>query len=226
MAKKRKEEDEYEFVAPPFSEKQYIEKDLRDSKIVIFTTIYGIIAGALASLLSVYVNPALGFFFILLFLILLFRFFYRLLKVDFSTFKSSDYVFKGGTYLITAIAIWILLFNPPFAYITPPVFHGQVPVTLQEKSSSGWISYNLSATPVISPGFINITAWILAVGPITVNLYLSHNASVSIYHMARSSPNHYTYQGQVSSGSYSFRITATTASGIRTRSAEYGFTVA
>ena len=90
MAKKKKaEEEEDVFVPPEFNEREYIEKDLRDSKILIMTTIWGLVAGLSAAAATIFVNNSPLVF---LDIICVFR------CHDFCHIEcyQADMVFKGG----------------------------------------------------------------------------------------------------------------------------------
>lgn len=227
MAKKKKAEEEFVFVPPEFNEKEFIEKDLQDSKIVIITTIFGIAIGALAAVATIYVSGILGFFIIIAMGYVLFRVLFRLLKVDISGYKRKDYFYKGGTYLITAIALWILLLNPPFAFTTPPSFHGPAAVQMYEHSGGTWIPTSLNETTAatISPGEVNITAHVLSIGRASLTIYITQGTSQSHSSMTLASGNTFDFITNVTAGSYTFYIVAKSPSGSRSTSATYSFTV-
>lgn len=227
MAKKKKVEEEYEFVPPPFSEKEFIIKDLSDSKIVIYTTLIGIVVGAIAAAATLYVSAILGLLIIILMVFVLFRLIYRAMRVNFSNFKRSDYVYKGGTYLITALAIWILLLNPPFAVATPPSIRG-VPSLSELSSGNHWVNYTLSQSvpPVISPGTVNITARIYYIQDASVFLNLIKNGNTIMgLKMRQTSTYEFSAIFNVTAGSYTFYISARTGSSPVVNSQRYAFTV-
>ncbi len=224
MAKKKKADEEEEvFVPPEFNEREYIEKDLRDSKILIMTTIWGLIAGLGAAAATIFANsPPLGFLLIILFIIALFKLFYRFIDVDVSRFKRSDFVIKGATVLFTALAIWILLVNPPFYVMTPPSYRS---VTIAEQTSTGWQNYPLNSTTAISAGTLNISAVILHDGTITAWIYITNSSGTSSHRMTYRGGFVYSYVQHFGPGSFSFTIVSQLPSGARTSSESYPITV-
>ncbi len=228
MAKKKKVEDEYSFVPPQFDERAFIEKDLADSKIVIITTVFGILVGAAAAAATIYVSSILGFLIIIAMVYGLFKLLFRALKVNLSSYKRKDYIYKGGTYLVTAVAIWILLLNPPFAFATPPSFHGTDAITMHRQSGSTWVSVplNITSAPTIAAGQVNITAHVLSIGSAKATLYITFNSSTtSVYTMSYVSNFNYQYIMTVSAGYYQFYVVAKSGSGTQAKSGVYGFTV-
>lgn len=225
MAKKKKVEPTYDFVPPTFDEKEFIKKDLVDSKVVILATVFGIIIGAVAAAATVYVSAILGFLIIVLMTYGMFKLLFKALNIDTSSYQRKDYIFKGGTYLITAIALWILLLNPPFAYATPPTIHSQ-DVNVFQHTAGTWVPINLSSTPTISAGEVNFTARVLSVGGASATIYITHDTTSFNGPMVPVSGSQFQYITNVSTGSYSFYILAKTTSGQQSKSATFDFTVA
>ncbi|MEM3851843.1 MAG: hypothetical protein QXP70_02465 [Methanomassiliicoccales archaeon] len=228
MAKKKKVEEEFVFVPPSFNEEEYIKKDLADSKVVILTTIIGILVGALAATLTLYVSPIVGFLAIIVMTYVLFRFIYRALHVNTTQFKRTDYIYKGGTYLVTAIALWILLLNPPFANATPPAISKIISVTELSPSGGGWIpiSINTTQSPIISPGSLNITANVSYVGSVTVWLvFILNSTQTHVYQMNHVNSYFFRTVVEVNTGTYSFYIKAKSGSSPLAQSPRYSLTV-
>lgn len=226
MAKKKRVEEQFDFVPPEFNEKEFIENDLADSKVVIITTVFGIAVGAAAAAATIYVSGIVGFLIIVLMAYGLFRLLFRLLKVDLSKYKRKDYIYKGGTYFITALAIWILLLNPPFAFTTPPSFKGPDAVAMYQHSGSTWQRVQLNTTPTISAGEVNITAHILSIGDVSATLFVTHGSATFSTAMNPVSGSDFSYITNVTSGSYSFYILAKSGGSQQTRSSTYDFSVA
>ena len=224
MAKKKKlEEEEFKFVPPEFDEREYIEKDLKDSKLLIVTTMFGLVAGIAAAASSIFLNSALlGFILIIVVLVVVFRFLYPLMKVEVDKFKRTDFIYKGGTIIVTALAIWILLVNPPFYVMSPPAIKN---VSLSEQTSAGWISYPLNSSGVIPAGTINISARVLHQGQVSVWIYLTSGNGTRKYAMSESAHSEYQYIQHFASGSYSFIIKAELPNGTYTDSQSYPITI-
>ncbi len=221
--KKRAEEEEEVFVPPEFNELEYIEKDLRDSKILIITTIWGLIAGLSAAGATIFANnSALGFLLIVVFIVALFKLLYRLIEVDVSKFKRSDYLIKGATVLFTALAIWILLVNPPFYVMTPPSLRS---VTITEKTVSGWQTYPANGSSAIPAGTLNISAVILHDGTITVWIYITNSSGTAAYRMTYKGGSVFSYVHYFGPGTFSFVIKTELPNGSKTSSGSYPITI-
>lgn len=126
MAKKRKkdkaeEDEEYEFTPPDFDEKEFLKRELKDTKAALVSigvaALFGVLAGTLGRLDSSIVLPALllgvaG--------ILLLKYIYQLLKVDISHFQKKNWVGIAGTFFFTFLAITVLTINVPFMDLADP----------------------------------------------------------------------------------------------------------
>ncbi|MDQ1371499.1 MAG: hypothetical protein QG582_413 [Candidatus Thermoplasmatota archaeon] len=120
MAKKRKKEkenkEEYEYTPPEFDEREFLLKELKDTKTVLMTVMLGAFFGAVAGVLSgiseslVMIGFALmvGGAFSL-------KYIYPLIKVDTSTFQRKNWAGNVFWFVMTSLAIWVLVLNFPFA---------------------------------------------------------------------------------------------------------------
>ena len=157
------------------------------------------------------------------FIVALFKLVYRLLNVDVTRFKRSDYVIKVATVLFTALAIWILLVNPPFYVMTPPSIRS---VTITENTASGWQQYPANGTVAIPAGTLNISAVILHDGTIAVWIRITNSSGASTTHrMTLKSDNTYSYVQNFGPGSFGFTIITELPNGSKTTSANYPITV-
>lgn len=122
MAKKRRkdraaeEEKEYEFRPPEFDEKEFIKKELRDSKTMFITVGYAAIIGVAAAGISI-LEPDLVFVGLALVLvgIVSLKFFYPLVKVDTKEFTKKSWAANVAYFFFTFLAVWVLMFNFPFS---------------------------------------------------------------------------------------------------------------
>ena len=121
MAKKRKKdkakkEEEYEFRPPEFDEKEFIEKELRDTKTVLLTVGYAALFGVLATVIAHLSNSLIGLSFLLVFLgIYSLRYFYALVKVKTEEFQKKNWAGNVAWFFLTFLAVWILTFNYPIS---------------------------------------------------------------------------------------------------------------
>ncbi len=120
MAKKRRkdkdEKEDYEFTPPEFDEKEFLLKELRDTKTVLLTVgyaaLFGIVAGVLSNL-DQDMAPV-GFALVIGGLVSL-KYFYPFIKVDISQFQKKNWAGNVAWFFFTFLAVWVLMFNFPIA---------------------------------------------------------------------------------------------------------------
>lgn len=125
MAKKRKkervEQEEYEFRPPEFDEKEFLKKELTDTRTVLFTIGYAAVFGIVAGLIAQVSTELIAFGAVLLVAgILSLKFVYPYMKVDTSTFAKKNWAGNVAWFFFTFLAAWVLLFNYPFADFAQP----------------------------------------------------------------------------------------------------------
>lgn len=120
MAKKRKKDkedkQEYEFTPPEFDEKEFLLKELKDTKTVLLTVGYGAVFGIAAGVLS-NLDEALalvGFALVIAGAVSL-KYVYPRLKIDISSFQKKNWAGNVMWFFMTFLAVWILVVNFPFA---------------------------------------------------------------------------------------------------------------
>jgi hypothetical protein len=114
--KKRKEEEkkesQYEFVPPDFDEKDFLEKDIRATKITLLSFAWGLIFGIAAGVTNP-ISPFIGL--LLLFVgIYLLKFFYQLFKIDVKEIDKKGWLGNIAMFFFLFLGTWIMLLNPPF----------------------------------------------------------------------------------------------------------------
>lgn len=119
MAKKRKkdkaEKEEYEFRPPDFDEKEFLRKELSDTKTMIWTVAYACVFGLVAGVLMLANTDLLGVAFMIgIAGIISLRYFYPLIKVDTKAFQKKNWLGNIATFFFTFLAIWVLVLNVPF----------------------------------------------------------------------------------------------------------------
>lgn len=120
MAKKRKKEkavkEEYEFRPPDFDEEEFLKKELRDTKTLIWTVLYAVAFGLAAGLLMLASEDLLGVAFMLgIAGIVSLKYFYPLIKVDITSFQKKNWLGNIATFFFTFLAIWVLVLNVPMS---------------------------------------------------------------------------------------------------------------
>jgi len=166
MARRKRKEEEPDWVAPEFDELSYMRTEMQAARTAVVTIGWAVV-GAIVSFLLYSVNPALAFFagiavgsgmyFML-----------PLIGIDIGPFKRRDWIGHGVTYFFSWLAFWILLLNPPIGDFTVP--------TIQGISVSPW------------PGFMGELA---CVEPVAggVDLRLIQTGNTSIFILFRASDN-------------------------------------
>jgi hypothetical protein len=125
--KKRKEEEkkeaQYEFIPPSFDEKDFLEKDIRATKVTLLSSIWGLVFGVVVGLLNgpFYsllnsLSPYVGLLILLLGIYLL-KFFFQWAKIDTKEIDKKGWLGNYAMFFFLFLGIWILLINAPFVTI-------------------------------------------------------------------------------------------------------------
>lgn len=126
MAKKRRKdreekEEEYEFRPPEFDEKEFLLKELFDTRVVMFTVLFGVIFGVVAGIITIADNSLIGVAFLVVVAgMIALKWLYPLVKIDTTKFLKKNWLGNVGTFFFTFLAIWVLLVNQPFADFAHP----------------------------------------------------------------------------------------------------------
>lgn len=122
MAKKRKkqkeEEESYEFKMPEFDEEEYLRKELRETKTLFTTFVYGALIGIVSFGLTgvdVAIAALVGFIGVIFL-----RHIYPLVGINTALLEKKQWATNIIFYLFTWLLIWIILTNPPFSDIQGP----------------------------------------------------------------------------------------------------------
>jgi hypothetical protein len=121
MAKKRKKdkakkEEDYEFRPPEFDEKEFIKKELRDTKTVLITVGYAALFGIAATVLAHISNSLIGLSFLLVFIgIYSLKYFYQFLRIKTEEFQKKNWAGSVAWFFLTFLAVWVLTFNFPIS---------------------------------------------------------------------------------------------------------------
>jgi hypothetical protein len=121
MAKKRKKdkakkEEEYEFKPPEFDEKEFIRKELRDTRTVLITVGYAALFGSIATVIAHISSSLVGVSFLLVFLgIFSLKNLYPLLGIKTEDFQKKNWAGNVAWFFLTFLAVWVLTFNYPIS---------------------------------------------------------------------------------------------------------------
>ncbi len=188
MAKKRKKEkrqkeEEYEFKPPEFDEKEFLSKEIRDTKTVLMTVGYAALFGVIAAVLSNLSSKLIGVSFLLVFIGLYsLKYFYPLIKVKTEEFQKKNWAGNVAWFFLTFLAVWVLAFNYPLSdHADPDIEDIVVWVTDRDSGTVTAFEYYFDETLgkyTWSPENATITR---SSGNLTINItaYVSDNGVLS-----------------------------------------------
>jgi hypothetical protein len=200
MAKKRRKsdkepEEEYEFRPPEFDEKEFIKKELGETRSVIFTVVYAIVLGAVAGLLSAADRAFLGpAFLIAIAGMVSLKWVYPIFKIDSKAFQKRNWLGNIGTFFFTFLAIWILLLNQPFADFAQPTIT-DVTVWVDRPGVSGGV--NTTAIDYKFSSALGVYQWTPRYGE-KLDQVIRANVSYHLNLTAKVADNHALKSAQIS----------------------------
>lgn len=123
MAKKKKEEkEEYEFKEPEFDVKEFIEKEVMDTKATLITMGYGLVFVLVSYLLLTYSHDWVLAFLAGLIGMFTTRSILPRTGIDIKKFEKKTWLGLIGTYFFTWLAVFVLVCNPPISdFIEPTI---------------------------------------------------------------------------------------------------------
>ncbi len=135
MARRKRKDEEPDWVPPEFDEVAFMRKEIENAKIAVVVVAWAAIGAIVGLILYTYVHPAAGF----LLGLATFGGLYFLLPVlglPIHGYKKRDWFNRFGTYFFCWLAFFILALNPPFGDHTPP--------SIQFEAAASYTSTNLS----------------------------------------------------------------------------------
>ena len=167
MARRKRKEDEPDWVAPDFDEVGYMRQELEGARAAVATIGWAVI-GALFAFALYSVLPVLAFFAGIAVGAGMY-FVFPLIGIKTEPFKRRDWIGHGFTYFFSWLAFWIILLNPPFSDHTDP--------TIQAISVSPFHpGYNLTLGLACLPP----TTSSVSLGPANDSLYILFRASDNV----------------------------------------------
>ncbi|MFQ6013606.1 MAG: hypothetical protein ACE5LS_08200 [Thermoplasmata archaeon] len=120
--KKRKKQEQFEFQAPEFDEIGFMRREVEAAKAAILTIAYAFVVALASWTLTLMGLAPLGGLvgFVALYGL---RYLYPLSRLDMSRFDWKLWAGNGAIHLFAWFAFWVLLLNPPFLDVSPPVIH-------------------------------------------------------------------------------------------------------
>lgn len=133
--KKKADDEEEDFKLPEFDEKEYVEKELKETRILVVTVLASFVFAFVSLGIMLIANKeclagvAVG----LMGAVALF-FIYPAAKIDITKFDGKKWAMNVLTYLGLWLAVWILISNPPVTDLTPPTIR-----EVTGSSGHGWV---------------------------------------------------------------------------------------
>lgn len=218
MAKKRKkdkktEDEEYEFTPPEFKEREFLQKELKDTRAAIVTVGIAVLFGVLAAVVTA-TSPGLSAIAFLIGIagIFLLKYIYGMLKVDISGFTKKNWAGTIVTYFFTFLAIWVLLINTPFADLADPSIDDVViwvdegtsfkALEYDEKANAWNLLKSSDALSINDTSTVNITATIADTGGLALAEIRIGSSDYQLLTKAASGKFEYTVGGAQLSGAF------------------------
>jgi hypothetical protein len=200
MAKKRKkdkeEKEEYEFRPPEFNEREFLKKEMSDTRTAVVTIIYAGVFGGAAGLITILAPDLAGIAFLVgIAGMVLLRYFYPMFNVDIAAFQKKNWLGNLGTYFFTFLAIWVLMLNVPFSDHAKPTVEKVIVWVGSEGSLKGAELRNVPA----EGGFV----WVALNKSDDVTKLISKSANSTVNITARVSDNGKLASVKISIGSQS-----------------------
>ncbi len=164
MAKKRRQKtekkEESDFKLPEFDEHEFISLELRKSKISFVAFFYAILMVIITFSLYTVTYPdwrpsvVIG-----LLAVAGIPFLANLIRMDTSDFDWKNWVGAGAVYILSWLAIFILVCNPPFSdFAAPDIDDDETKVSYQKLNNETWVSWKTDNDPptLSSPNRIRI----------------------------------------------------------------------
>lgn len=119
MARRKRKEEEPDWVPPDFDEVSFMRKEIENARVALVVVGWAVAGAIIGYLLYVFVHPAVGF---LVGLASFAGLYFVLPALGLSTqgFKRRDWFSQGYIYFFCWLAFFILILNPPFGDHTAP----------------------------------------------------------------------------------------------------------
>jgi len=214
MAKKRKkdkeEKEDYEFRPPEFDEKEFLKKEISDTRTAVLTIVYASVFGIIAGVITLLGPGFAGAAFLVgiagMFVL---KYAYPIMKVDISGFQKKNWLGNLGAYFFTFLAVWVLLLNMPFSDHASPDVEAII-VWVDDGTSVRGIEFDLDGA-----------AWVPLNSTDKVDTMISKAANITINITARVADNGKLALVTISIGTQDSPPHAMTAE----RNERYGFTI-
>jgi hypothetical protein len=222
LAKKRKQKTEkkveYDFKVPEFDEHEYISLELRKSKMSFLAFLYALLIVVVTYFIYTLTHPDWRFPVVIgLFSVAALPLIVNAIKLDTTGFDWKNWVGSGAVYILSWLAIFIIVVNPPFSDFSGPDINEDnfsIEYKRINENSGDWRPWNKSMDPpsLGSPQIIKFRAKVtdnVEVDEDSVRLILDRsilpNSNESIFEMRAVGDNHYERTLEISNTTTGFK---------------------
>lgn len=217
MAQKKKKEaekkEDYEWTPPDFNEREFLEKDIRLTKILLVTAGLAVIFAIVAFALTGY-DWLIGFAAIVAGAVAL-RYIYPFFKIDVKSIEKKTWISNIVLFMFMALGIWILLLNPPFSDHTIPGV-GDAQILVNENGTWTKLTSTNANTLINANETVNITVTasdISGIEKVEISTYLTGQQAGAWQLMSEGSDNQYSFIDTYEPGTYFYLVKATDSNG-------------
>ncbi len=163
MAKKRRQKsekkEEFDFKLPEFDEHEYIALELRKIKLSFMAFLFAILIVIITfGLYTVTYPDWRGPVVIGIFAVIAIPMIANLVKIDTTGFDWKNWAGAGAIYILSWLAIFILVCNPPFSdFAAPEIYDKETKIEYQKLNNATWISWNTNEDPPTLNSPVNIS---------------------------------------------------------------------
>jgi hypothetical protein len=169
LAKKRRQKaekkDDPDFNFPEFDEQQFISLELRKVKVSLVAFILAVIIVIVTFQLYTLTYPDARVPMVVgIFGVIAVPYITKYAKIDTGDFDWKNWLGPGAVYIMSWLALFILVINPPFSdFVGPIIVEDELEVTYLNDLNGTWIAWDTDpVTPQIrSPVKINITVEVI-----------------------------------------------------------------
>lgn len=110
----KKEEPEFTWTPPDFNEREFLENDIKGTKVLWVTALVATMFGVFAFLAQISIHYAVGLLLIVAGMIAM-KPVYKLLKIDPKVLTKTAWAGNLFMFFLLSLGVWMILLNPPFS---------------------------------------------------------------------------------------------------------------
>jgi hypothetical protein len=219
LAKKRRfkteKKVEYDFKIPEFDEHEYISLEIRKSKMSFIAFLFALLIVIVTYFIYTATHPDWRFPVVIgLFSVAALPFMVRTIKLDTTGFDWKNWLGAGAVYILSWLAIFIIVINPPFSDFAEPEIDDSITYLGTNADNNTWITLNYDEETIpniISPERIRIRAKITDNTElrkesilVTLSSNIIPNQNQTVFEMRDDGDNFYIIEFLLTNSSMSF----------------------